>query len=206
MTYQIRDQVRIDGEPWDLLLHTGSDESPFDPLRLGLQPFWASSACWRGYLCCYSVGQDFRIHSMKINILPWKLRLIRWRPPIPNILFFDTDFLWHYICRFRVNYSGWLLIGKDFKMQRAGEPEHFALRYQRLMEVEIDAGHIIGTEDLTETRQQLVNAVRAMPQPNQQRPIEDYSLRSYAIDKFIHDKLLFRYQQEPLDPRPILEA
>ena len=206
MTMQVRDTVRLEGEQWDLLGHTGPGGSPFDIERRGLKAFVFATSCWRGHVCFYSADKRLRLLSLKINLLPQHLRLIRYRPPIPNILTFDTDFLWHYFCRFTVDYTGRLLLGMGYREQQQGEPMDLAMRYQQLKEVAVESGWIIGVEDLTKKRDALIEAVLAMPQPDPQGPTEDYMLHDYAIRKRVHDDLLSAYHEEPSDPRPAIDA
>lgn len=55
MTGQIPDEVRYDGCGYALTAFDGGDL--FDPAAHGVQPGPLSTACWRGFICTYSIEQ-----------------------------------------------------------------------------------------------------------------------------------------------------
>lgn len=67
MTAQLPDKVVHGGVEYDLVVING--DGLFDPLARGMEPFSASTGCWRGYQAIYTTaGGRLSLDTLKINL------------------------------------------------------------------------------------------------------------------------------------------
>jgi hypothetical protein len=147
VTAQISDRVDCQGEAYALVRASG--EGLFDPAAYGLQPVMLHTACWRGFLCTYQVGEDgwLRLRQLTIRLedepmqaaARGELTLLGRQPTVGGELVFED--------LGEVAFTGGLLLGADFVQELYVHMGfHPAWKYGRLRELVFEAGRL--QEDL----------------------------------------------------------
>ncbi len=146
MTGQFPDMVKYEGETYDLVGVRGSDL--FTPQDVGLEPFFTTTACWRGYLLTFVCNDhELVLESMQVNIRePISINGIRPKK--------DGDFFKYTYdsLHMKVPFTGAILIAKDFidaMYVHMGFQRPIA--YRTVLEIVVEKGNILEVRNLSST-------------------------------------------------------
>lgn len=157
MTAQVPDRVEIDGVAYAITGVSGT--GLFDPAEHGVLPFMIHTGCWRGYVCTYAVAGDaFTLRELRLG----RASTLD-RAPIEE----GTPFLGapaaldegHWTFRYDayvVPFTGTLLAGDGF-LRSTYVHMGFApaWKYERVVELAVDAGRVTARTDLSERMAEL---------------------------------------------------
>ncbi len=184
MTGQINDSFLYKGEVYSLSGYTKGE--PFSPLDYGFLPNAATTACWRGFVLCYTIeDEDLILVNMEINNEE-ELELNGIKPKIRE----DSLRLHYQYVNLKLEYSGKILIAKDFiqsmyvhmGFQRASS-------YETVLELKFKKGKLVSEKDLSSTMKK-----RRKKQPNE--GLEPKSKDEKGIREWIKNTFSLKYKDE----------
>ncbi len=146
MTAQISDPVLYQGKCYDLAGENGT--GLFDPGEHGMNPIGKCTACWRGFICAYRVGdQALRLDQLSICLNGPAPVLFGIQPKSFGAESSLFDFVYEEL-NYKVPYSGGLLLGLDFIDELYVHMGfHPAWKYREVHELIFDAGNLIQAAD-----------------------------------------------------------
>jgi len=144
MTAQITDLVRYTELDWSLAGVNG--EGLFDPAAHGLKVRAASTACYRGFACAYALREGaLFLDDLHVATEGEAPRLLGCAPEQAGDLGFTARYrkMGHF-----VPFTGGLLLGDGFVRELYVHMGfHPAWKYRRVLEVELDEGHVTKLSD-----------------------------------------------------------
>lgn len=148
MTAQINDTVCYQGHDYTLVGYDGT--GLFDPLRHGLVPTGASSACWRGFLCAYTVDKEHLFLSTLGVCSGTPLQaLLGTSPKAADGAWDEFDGVYEHL-RAPVPYTGGLLVADGFIIELYVHMGfHPAWKYREVHELTFDRGRLVAASDLS---------------------------------------------------------
>ncbi len=147
MTGQMSDTLKYNDEEYVIAGIKG--DMLFDPISAGITPYSSCTACWRGFTLYYEVLNDRLIlQGILINIKDTPVPINEKSPIDGKDYFFD--YLYENL-EYTSDFSGKLLIAKDFIQELYVHMGFQApTSYQTVIELTIEEGKIISTEDFSE--------------------------------------------------------
>lgn len=189
MTAQVSDSFALHGETYAIAGVNG--DSLYDPATHDLQPIMLSTACWRGFVCTYTVTDD--------QLLLTRLAIGITKPGTRDRLSGDGPERFGVKPRFDrldghiyepisepVAFSGGVLIARDFVRDLYVHMGfHPAWKYREVHELIFEAGRLQSCEDRSEAvagiRDQLA-AARLSPDPGNSDDVKAWIERTFSLD------------------------
>lgn len=164
MTAQIGDSFSFDGKDYSIVAM--SEYIHFDPREYGITPEAACTACWAGYWCKYNITSDgIYLEDLYINSKDDYYPEINGIKPVSEK---DTGaefcYMGHHLYKglnIKMNYSGKLLVGKDFLHEyyiHMGYQRAWA--YKTLVEFIFENGIMIETNDQSNIAAQIREKIK----------------------------------------------
>lgn len=154
MTAQIPDAVRIEGERFDLCEVRG--DGLFEPADHGITTEAQDTACWRGFVCGYSVTDDqLVLDDLELRSEPssWTNTRTRIARIFADKVSFDDEL--HHVgangLAHPIPFTGTLFIGTDFVDDlyvHSGFQE--AHHYRKVLELTFEGGRLLAETDRSE--------------------------------------------------------
>ena len=207
MTAQIGDIYRYNNMEYSIVAM--SSPMIFDPRDYGLTPVWATTACWNGYWCEYSIEENSSlllknlfIHNQDDQYPP--INGVSVSPPeYVNRVVFSLERGWETITTYNydgprvyrevnlpIPYSGRILVGNDFI------PDYYIhMGYQRswayktLLEFVFEEGLLIERNDYSETakkQREMIEVAERDPAHPDHGNLSEFIADSFSLD--YHEK------------------
>ncbi|MCP2341236.1 hypothetical protein [Actinomadura rupiterrae] len=180
MTGQIPDSVQYRGHSYSLTGQEG--EGLFDPADHGIQPAVMSTACWRGFICEYTVVDGgLVLTELQLSVEGDPPTLFGVAPERDEL----RDLIYRNL-REPVRFTGRLLLGREFI---DGLYVHMGFqsswKYQDVQELEFENGHLTAVHDRSAEAAQR----RAAPDPADAPPahtdseaVQDWIKKTFSQD------------------------
>lgn len=188
MTAQMSDLVELDGTTFVVAGVVGGPL--FDPPSLGIEPSMISTACWRGYVCSYSVadeeltlvelmlGPHSRVAESEISsTTTLQGRRARRNKSMGTYVFDGLSF--------RIPFTGGLLVGHGFiRDLYVHMGFHPAWKYEDVRELLFTDGHVDAVQDrsaeMAEARRMIESG--AAKDPDGDRNLASWIERTFTLD------------------------
>ena len=162
MTAQISDFIVWNRDEWSICAL--ENEWPFDPKEaFGIEPQMLSTACWRGYHCKYEITESqIFLSELCIGIkgqVP-KIEGVEGRKDKYRGVVYKG-------LHFPVEYSGGVILGKGFMNEfYVHMGFHRPHCYEKVFELFVENGKLLGSEDCTSKMEKIRDIVRAYKEEN----------------------------------------
>lgn len=152
VTAQAPDQVEIDGVEHAIAGVSGT--GLFEPAEHGVQPFMIHTGCWRGFICTYAVAGDaFTLRDLRLG----RASTIGGEPIEEGTPLLGAaaaldggEWVFRYDA-YVVPFTGTLLAGDGFVWSTYVHMGYApAWKYERVVELAVDAGRVTARRDLSE--------------------------------------------------------
>ncbi len=181
MTAQIPDEFRYMSELYSLVGLKGS--ALYSPQDFGITPLMASTACYRGYVMRYDcVDGQLILDNMSVRTEE--------APQVNNIEALDEDgfFFSHRYenLGLKTKFTGSMLLAKDFiESMNVHMGFQRPMAYRTVLELQIQDGDIIATNDLSTKMEELRNrdpSKDAQPESRDHDDVMSWIESSFSLD------------------------
>ena len=191
MTAQFNDIFRLKGTEYALAGISGGNL--FDPVEFGLNPFMASTACWRGYVATFAIADaQLVLDTLHVNLPPEIsaarnqpngpiINGIQPTPPTNGLNLFNNEYKG---LNYRMDYTGSLLLGREFIRELYVHMGfHPAWKYKTVIELTFEKGLLISELDRStwaeETRQRAQKESANVGTPSTREAITNFVKRAF---------------------------
>jgi len=175
MTAQIADSVLYAASDWALAGING--EPLFDPNAFGFKLRSAHTACWRGYVCTYSIRDDALLLETLTVATDGAPPVLFGRPPRPEEKSLGFTACYEAVAH-PVPFTGGLLLARGFLRELYVHMGfHPAWKYRHVVELELEGGQVKQAWDCTEAMAQVRARLAGKDQPRanaSEREIADW--------------------------------
>lgn len=181
LTIQINDTFQHEGRKYAVACI--SEGTLFNPAILDLQPFAASTACYRGYQAVFGlIGKRLVLDALQVNLLQQGTSHRREGPTINGVKPTGSRYEYdlfnnnYYGIGFPLEYSGGVLLGDGFiRNWFVHMGLHPALKYERVVELIFESGILKREFDRSEQMAEVRARVADSPSvgDSQSKPTDD---------------------------------
>ena len=193
MTAQMNDNFLYKNKEYTLAAYRESE--PYNPNLYGMETIGTGTSCWRGYVCCYSIKNNFLyLKDLYVNLLDDNGKrmdgpIINGQKPIyqgdfklsdlgPDGMFMFFNNAYKGV-NLKLDYSGSLFIADDLDDKlhiHMGFDE--AWKYETVYELVFKNGKLLSTHDRSEEMNKL----------REEKVIVEFDFESFVVD--LHHKIL----------------